>query len=390
MVPKKPVNRNRAADLDRPVSPNRALGGDEPCNANRDDTTEEPVTPDRAVKTEKPGVVKRASAAKKPVEANRAISAEEPVTEDRAATEKKPRVSNRAAAVKKPKIIDRAVRTKKPALSDRAVALDKRVALDRTEPLSGAAIQAAMERPHLYTVALSFQTIQKARVAMDLSCKSRPENAPVHLVEKMVLLERSIVKYMEYEAEQYAVWPWLRGIRGIGPRIGGMLLGLIDIRKARTVSSLWRYAGMAAIPWCLNCKIHVQPIAHNPNPLVCPECGSIELIKRAERRVKGHKLHYNDRLKKTCFLIARQFLMAKSEPYVSIYHEMKALYTERHPDWTPGRIDLTARRKMVKAFLVHLWVEWREAEGLPVRQPVTYGEEYLGSAPFVSSKGTSV
>jgi hypothetical protein len=44
---------------------------------------------------------------------------------------------------------------------------------------------------------------------------------------------------------------------------------------------------------------------------------------------------------------------------------------------------MAARRKMVKIFLSHLWVKYREAEGLPISKP--YALEYLeGHTHYIS------
>ncbi|MCA9726034.1 MAG: hypothetical protein KC729_00015 [Candidatus Eisenbacteria bacterium] len=237
-------------------------------------------------------------------------------------------------------------------------------------------LTAFKERTHLYTVALQFQSIQRVRVALQLSCEGRPEQAPTFIRDKMMEIEKDVVKYMADQAKMFSVWPWLSDIKGIGPRIGGMLLGLIDIRRANTPSALWRYAGLGTSPWCVECNTRLSD-----RETVCPKCGTAA-IHKADRPIKGEKLRYNAKLKKTCFLVARQFIMAGTEPYTGIYREKKAHYLGR--GMTAGNADLAARRVAVKIFLVHLWEEWRKAEGLPVRDP--YVKTYLGHQDIIPSR----
>lgn len=47
-----------------------------------------------------------------------------------------------------------------------------------------------------------------------------------------------------------------------------------------------------------------------------------------------------------------------------------------------GHLDMMAIRKMLKRFLAALWLVWREAEGLPIREP--YVAEKLGHTSIVS------
>jgi len=84
-------------------------------------------------------------------------------------------------------------------------------------------------------------------------------------------------------------------------------------------------------------------------------------------RVKGEKLHYNARLKTTCYLIGTSFLKCHS-PYREIYDEAREFYAANRTDWTKLHQYHAAIRKMIKIFLSHLWEQWREREKLPVGQ----------------------
>ena len=154
-------------------------------------------------------------------------------------------------------------------------------------------LTAFKERTHLYTVALQFQSIQRVRVALQLSCEGRPEQAPTFIRDKMMEIEKDVVKYMADQAKMFSVWPWLSDIKGIGPRIGGMLLGLIDIRRANTPSALWRYAGLGTSPWCVECNTRLSD-----RETVCPKCGTAwsnqggKAGTRYDNRTRDNRLSY--------------------------------------------------------------------------------------------------
>lgn len=158
--------------------------------------------------------------------------------------------------------------------------------------------------------------------------------------ERFEKLEDEVKAEIAEAVEDHEMWPWLCRVKGIGPGLAGCLLAHIDIEKANSQSALWKYAGQA-----VNDNTHM-----------------------AQRPTKGEKLPYNAELKKICYLISTSFLRAGS-PYRREYDEAKEHYQRKYPDWTPGHVDMAARRKMIKLFLSHFWEAWREQRGLPTRPP---------------------
>lgn len=210
-------------------------------------------------------------------------------------------------------------------------------------------------------------------------------------------IEDMVFKRMSGSVQDHPAWPWLSRVRGIGPTLATKLLGIVtDIECHKTMSSLWRMAGLAVKDG------------------------------HAERRVKGEKLKYSPRLKVTMFLIGDSFIKLNS-PFKRHYDDAKKLYKERrfridplikglescakthtldsplaasHWNklqhelhvmgefeyerpmtkealdvlkkrclWNDFRIHLAAKRKMEKVFLGCLYIYWREAEGLLTRDP---------------------
>jgi hypothetical protein len=169
------------------------------------------------------------------------------------------------------------------------------------------------------------------------------------------------------------IWDWLRCIRGLkaGGETAKLLAQIDDIAKFDTVSKLWRFSGWAVIN------------------------GEIDRLR------KGEKAPYNRDLKSICWIIAKLFIQHQTPLYVDEYYAEKDRQRREHPHiictkcngygiqkgqkwfcgdcgqantnhvlmFTPGHLDARAKRKMIKIFLCHLWLKWREFEGLPISGP---------------------
>jgi hypothetical protein len=170
------------------------------------------------------------------------------------------------------------------------------------------------------------------------------------------------------------IWDWLVGIKGIGEHLAAKLLAQIDdIGCFATISKLRRFAGLAV------------------------------LDGKAEPKSSEH---YNRRLKATLIGelgVAAQFITHYTFPYRDLYDEKRADDRRKHPDvickecglkwedcpnkkkgnmrYNDAHMLMRAKRKVAQVFLSHLWVTWREMEGLPVSKP--YVEAILGHTNII-------
>lgn len=223
-----------------------------------------------------------------------------------------------------------------------------------------------------------------------------PDDFLLEIVDDLLGIEKKLFGQMKRVVKHHPAWPWAGSVKGIGPTLSTKVLGLIgDIEKFPTISKLWRFSGYAVID------------------------GKID------RPVKGQKLVYNRTLKTALYNCGDSFVKSRS-PYRDIYDQAKAKYRQKrqvrpmlqhcrdelyqildefeipadHPEllretedgkkewdklikltnraagaekdhacWSDGHVDNAGRRKMVKLFLSHLWMVWREAEGLPTSDP---------------------
>ncbi len=186
---------------------------------------------------------------------------------------------------------------------------------------------------------------------------------------------------------------WLVKVKGIGPRISGLIVAnIVDIGRFDTVSKLWAY-----------CGLHVRD-------------GKSVHRAKTEPGEEPVKANWNHELRTTMWKAAGCLMKVKG-PYRVIYDQYKARITQRTlnegkiiwgiivgspstyfvahappdvkvkevkipkslPEWTLGRINSMALRYIAKRLLAHIWLVWREMDNLPTREP--YCTEYLGHSP---------
>lgn len=189
---------------------------------------------------------------------------------------------------------------------------------------------------------------------------------------------------VELAVMDHPAWPWLSSISGIGAILAARLLSRLDIAKARTASSFWKYCGLATVPGilykCGQCGALVSGVAglrHAPFHRRADggRCeggtalGTARSVNVAEPRPRaGESRPYDATARMTCHLIGVSFAR-RGLGYKALYKARVASLAERHPEWPPKRIYLAAQRATVKRFLADLWGEWRRVAGLPEVRP---------------------
>jgi hypothetical protein len=163
--------------------------------------------------------------------------------------------------------------------------------------------------------------------------------------------------------EKHPAYPWFSSIKGVGHENIAKVVSLIDIERAPTISSLWKYAGYGMT-----------------NGIV-------------DRPRKGEKLCFNKTLKTMCYRLGVALLKAHGISkegtkfgayYEKVYEEEKRKVEgagkkiANMADIPEGKeaeyvnslhVHNKAFRKMIKLFLGCLYLYWRKAEGLAIRNP---------------------
>ena len=269
--------------------------------------------------------------------------------------------------------------------------LRKELGLEKTDEIDAGLIWQLMEAhpekfriwrgdPVITTMYRMFKEMQKARVAQSNRVWAKEEVIAKEVLSDLNAIERKIKKAIKAELEKkYEIWHWLEQIKGIDVATAAGLIGFIaklqdGIAGVNSVSSLWHYFG-----------VHVEN-------------------GKAVKREAGSAMNYNPKAKSLVLgIIADSFIKQRTPLYRSIYDNEKAKQLVK--EYTPGELagrwhgykpedtnlllnhaHRRAMRKMVKVFLSHLWVIWRQLEGLETKPPYVHEvlkhESYI-DPPFI-------
>jgi hypothetical protein len=91
------------------------------------------------------------------------------------------------------------------------------------------------------------------------------------------------------------------------------------------------------------------------------DTGNLRVAQPRPRKLEPRR--YDATAKTICFLIGTSF-SRQGGPYKLYYQAAYTRYASRHPDWPAKHLVFAAMRVTVKLFLKHLWIVWREAEGM--------------------------
>jgi len=220
----------------------------------------------------------------------------------------------------------------------------------------------------------AYYTLQENRMAFAAQAKElEKQDSPHELLQFMSynlhLMEKSLKHPLQHFAESTTVGQWALSQYGIGPILTAGLAAHIDITKASTAGSVWRYAG----------------------------------LDPTQKWEKGQKRPYNAELKTLCWKIGQSFMKFSGKEecfYGHLYKEDKARRTSKNeagdyadfaqeildtksfkPNQTrdklesgvlsDAQIDAQARRFAVKIFLSHYHaVAYQAHHGQPA--PVPY------------------
>lgn len=216
----------------------------------------------------------------------------------------------------------------------------------------------------------TYYQIQDLRIGIDNNLraveqgKSKAGEVPLMKTLSAFLkdTEKEIIKVAKKSLKEERIYSeWLAKVKGIGPTLAtGLIAEINNIERFETISKLWAYSGL-----------HVA------------EDGKV--VKRR----RGEKANWNTNLKRTSWLVGEAFVKGGGA-YRELYDKFRAEYDKK---WkTPkdcgstgcknkgkgkcmdGHRHAAAKRKTVKVFLAHLYMKWREIEGLPVREPFIIGK----------------
>jgi len=292
------------------------------------------------------------------------------------------------------------------------------------------------------TLSKAFLAVQKVRVGCDVGLAhlvkhGKTDSDREELRDRAKELEQWISRRLKDRITAHPTYPWWSRIEGISHLTMARVIGFID------GFGCFYEVGDALIPndGKVRCPITVTIFDEEENPIGEKQMVWVEGIERlttaskakkyaglvpGQEQEKGKKLSYNKKLKTTLWRLAvYSFLMknGKYHDFYTMYKEhmlqrltgrgIKILPTPKGkfcrvcntevevkqakycPDckselgkkeepegiiWQ-GHFHMMCQRKMISLFVIHLWSVYREALGLPVREP--YPAEYLGHQQII-------
>jgi Transposase IS116/IS110/IS902 family len=200
------------------------------------------------------------------------------------------------------------------------------------------------------------------------------EYLPDYVIVQLCILHDELVAVEKHAFDEIAVavrdFPihkhYLKSVTGCGPAMSAVLISTLDIHKAVRPSQFWSYAGLSVAQDGMGMSRRKE-----------------HLVERTYTNRKGEEdtrmgINFNPFLKtKLLGVLAVCFMRNNNPLYRGIYDNYKHRL-ESDPKWaefTPGHRNNAAKRYMIKMFLLDLWKNWRELEGLPIVE--SYAEAKL-------------
>ena len=94
-----------------------------------------------------------------------------------------------------------------------------------------------------------YYILQRDRIRAFHQNRTLEENAEPHSVldffaQQCLIIEKQLGRALDTYSDSQPLGQWARSITGVGPIFAAGLLANIDIRKAKTVGHIWRFAGL--------------------------------------------------------------------------------------------------------------------------------------------------
>jgi len=300
-----------------------------------------------------------------------------------------------------------------------------------TKDLREAALQ--LKGANLRYIVDRFYQLQRDRTRADHQAKesATPNALLTFSRDHAWKLECTLKLAMKYHVESKTVGAWLLSVHGIGPVLSAGLLAHLDVTKAKSAASFWRFAGLdPTVVWEGKAAVkkfvlqQIEASVDIEQALVA--CAGIKgrsvqtLMDQATMKPDGtanpltadsltkalSRQPWNARLKVLCWKAALSFVRQSSSEkcyYGKLYRTRKArevaaneageyaaqartILTEKNFDRSTiarkayeegrlpdGHIDMRARRMVEKLFLSHIYqVMFEEEYGKPAAIPYVF------------------
>jgi len=174
--------------------------------------------------------------------------------------------------------------------------------------------------------------------------------------------------------KKHPAFPFFSRVKGIGNENIAKVITFIDINEADSISALWKYAGYAVTNGVADHPTKGEKLSYNKElKNMCYRLG-VAFLKAHSLSKNGTKLgHFFEK----CLIEEKQKLEAQGKTVLPTEEWKKETKKSEHPEnlCSEFYVHNRAFRRMVKLFLACLWMYWRKADNLPLRDPYSFEKQ---------------
>lgn len=235
------------------------------------------------------------------------------------------------------------------------------------------AMSAGLDPAAVQSLVDMYYTLQEKRMAYaakarELEKAGSPSSLVSHYADTLKLMESSLKYPLQQFAQSTTTGSWAMSQYGIGPVLAAGLLSYIDITKAQTAGSIWRYAGLD--PTSKWEKGQIRPF-NAELKVLCWKIGQSFMKFSGKDQCFYGKLYLSDKVRRTEMNENGEFAdRAKQILTEKNWKANQSRATLESGKLPLGQIDAQARRYAVKIFLSHYHeVAYQDHFGEPAPKP---------------------
>ncbi len=253
----------------------------------------------------------------------------------------------------------------------------------------------------------SYYGVQKERIAMGnritMLIKEYGETENIKklmdVYKESEVIEKTILKHIRPILREFPIYTeWLKYVMGIGEVLSaGLIAGIKTPERFENISKLWKYCGLHVVNGEAPSRRKGAKVDWSPfMQTLCWKIGESFVKTRGFYR-QMYDIFKKDEERKSEEGIVREIdkcigYVPRDEEVIEIVGNTpltkakieklkKKGFKELRVGLTRAHVHARAKRKTVKLFIAHLWIKWRQLEGLPITKP--YANVILGHSEFI-------
>lgn len=231
-----------------------------------------------------------------------------------------------------------------------------------------------------------YYDVQDVRIRTASRLRIFPLKAETTYPQTLLKMEQSVKHILEADLKSVPIYEWMSKIKGIGPCLGGSLIGVIMVKfvKVETLDGVSDIQKQFALKTKNGFNVpEIRGIGKFPTvSSLWKFCGLDVVDGHAPKKRRNETITWSPKMRTTCWKIGESFVKQKSSYYRKRYEEFRKdedgkvfickICKKNHPKASQcikGHRYARAKRKTVKLFIAHLFDRWYRMEGLTPPEP---------------------